>query len=113
MAGVFLLVGGCSMPLVSISSPSSEGGGVDKFYYFDIDSLFPLVLLQAKVVGVGVGAFWRRFIVSISSPSSEGGGLLVCVVFGVSNSVSISSPSSEGGGTLNWLKTFSLLDGFH
>ena len=39
--------------LVSISSPSSEGGG--KNYYSRVTPLpFPLVLLQAKVVGNNV-----------------------------------------------------------
>ena len=43
------------MPLmkVSISSPSSEGGGCLGYYSLQSDNglKFPLVLLQAKVVG--------------------------------------------------------------
>ena len=40
--------------LVSISSPSSEGGGFSREFYFSrVSRRFPLVLLQAKVVGDG------------------------------------------------------------
>ena len=59
---------------VSISSPSSEGGGTDSFLCRAI-TMFPLVLLQAKVVGSQM--FFLPITeekVSISSPSSEGGG---------------------------------------
>ena len=38
--------------LVSISSPSSEGGGPPRGGEMDKERKFPLVLLQAKVVGV-------------------------------------------------------------
>ena len=59
---------------VSISSPSSEGGGtVINPRLYDEENQFPLVLLQAKVVGRN----WDKkgfSQVSISSPSSEGGG---------------------------------------
>ena len=61
---------------VSISSPSSEGGGGEynpPHSYGEI--LFPLVLLQAKVVGSKNTKTKAEALVSISSPSSEGGGL--------------------------------------
>ena len=64
---------------VSISSPSSEGGESKRYImtFLERGGGFPLVLLQAKVVGL----HYRLFItlhyissgVSISSPSSEGG----------------------------------------
>ena len=38
---------------VSISSPSSEGGGYQLLVKTDNETEFPLVLLQAKAVGVG------------------------------------------------------------
>ena len=38
---------------VSISSPSSEGGGLKLLAPKTVGALFPLVLLQAKVVGQG------------------------------------------------------------
>ena len=41
-----------SAPNVSISSPSSEGGGLLQFLVVCLDMWFPLVLLQAKVVGL-------------------------------------------------------------
>ena len=60
---------------------------------------FPLVLLQAKVVGKATSPFggWGEVCVSISSPSSEGGGSFK-TTGGRCEMVSISSPSSEGGG---------------
>ena len=62
---------------------------------------FPLVLLQAKVVGSGRLRVSQRevAVVSISSPSSEGGGQTFDSEINGCRSVSISSPSSEGGGT--------------
>ena len=62
---------------VSISSPSSEGGGKcgGLKYATLITVWFPLVLLQAKVVGCSLGDQCPLLQgVSISSPSSEGGG---------------------------------------
>ena len=64
------------MVLVSISSPSSEGGGQRLKNCNPIFKVFPLVLLQAKVVGEDGGLLPSLSgEVSISSPSSEGGGL--------------------------------------
>ena len=52
--------------------------GVEKNIVENVHYLFPLVLLQAKVVGSYINEcfipYWER--VSISSPSSEGGGCL-------------------------------------
>ena len=62
---------------VSISSPSSEGGGVFlSVVNFILSRSFPLVLLQAKVVGFFLCRSYEDtgHAVSISSPSSEGGG---------------------------------------
>ena len=60
---------------VSISSPSSEGGGSVALLYQEQRVKFPLVLLQAKVVGyITYRAPNPWQLVSISSPSSEGGG---------------------------------------
>ena len=63
-------------PEVSISSPSSEGGGFEPSPRLDnVTVTFPLVLLQAKVVGLRtIDSKSCTPTVSISSPSSEGGG---------------------------------------
>ena len=87
---------------VSISSPSSEGGGLrdELFRYCSALEEFPLVLLQAKVVGFfqTKDSKSNSLNVSISSPSSEGGGRIFYEWVEGSSPVSISSPSSEGGG---------------
>ena len=63
---------------VSISSPSSEGGGLEEVSLWKMNTTY----------------------VSISSPSSEGGGWVqeISREEVLPNLVSISSPSSEGGG---------------
>ena len=69
---------------VSISSPSSEGGGtvIDSRLY-DEENQFPLVLLQAKVVGGSLLLWGETNWVSISSPSSEGGGQWKLTLLGI------------------------------
>ena len=62
---------------VSISSPSNEGGGQKRRKIsWLINKMFPLVLLQTKVVGL-TNRYCQQETpdVSISSPSNEGGGL--------------------------------------
>ena len=87
--------------IVSINSPSGEGGGVLENVCRRNDRLFPLILLQAKA-----GGYWLfphnisiYEDVSINSPSGEGGGIYL---FKKPNApqpnVSINSPSGEGGG---------------
>jgi hypothetical protein len=62
------------MNMVSINSPSGEGGGE-----------------------TGIMYYVEQFV-SINSPSGEGGGYAFCCC-ACSSSVSINSPSGEGGGS--------------
>ena len=71
------------MEIVSINSPSGEGGGESK-----INSL----CLQLSKV-------------SINSPSGEGGGSMGEQMAAYMQDVSINSPSGEGGGYRNVLSS--------
>ena len=96
-----LIIKPCSQK-VSISSPSSEGGGSIIMWKFGKRETYLVSISSPSSEGGGffiqtdVTRFFRR--VSISSPSSEGGGLSKIKRKGHKMSVSISSPSSEGGG---------------
>ena len=89
--------------MVSISSPSSEGGGWWNFAYMPPAPFwFPLVLLQAKVVGKNIRQLFHVLLIMkfplvllqakvVGSPSGA-------MPQTANQPVSISSPSSEGGG---------------
>ena len=62
--------------VVSINSPSGEGGGNqgNNFFIKSFET-FPLILLQAKAGGHKVRGTKDFYMVSINSPSGEGGGI--------------------------------------